>query len=280
MIHKRLAQQLSERKNRWYSKKGRKRLRKTYFKRIIKLFILILLLLGSWGVIQLSYFITHSVCFQVKEPFIILEGEELIKKEEIFNTYKEFCITNYSCLHPNMFKVNFTGLKNALLENPKIEKVIIQRKFPQNILIKIKSRKAIAKILIDSSIFGIDKNLVVFKMEKGQDLPGITGLGILKTGKPLKNSRLEEALLIISKIKEYKIGLLPDIARIDLSNPYDILLITKIGDTKIHLGYQLEPKRLVERLKELETILKHFQQEAQMPEYIDLRFDNIIVKER
>ncbi|MEW6097220.1 MAG: cell division protein FtsQ/DivIB [bacterium] len=279
--HKGLAQQLSERKNRWRSKKGRKRIIKAYLKFFIRLFVLILLILGIWGIIRLPFFFTTATCFQVKKAAIILEDNGLIEKEEVVNTYKEFCLTNYSCLHPNIFKLNFTGLKNALLKNPKIEEVMIQRKFPQGIVIKAKSRKAVAKILINSSVFGVDKSLVAFKMKDKPDLPVITGIGTLKTDKPLLNSRLKEALLIISKIKEYKIELLHNISNIDISNQYDIVMITKIGATKIHLGYELEPKRLVERLKELETILKHFQQNNQIaPEYIDLRFDNIIVKDK
>lgn len=280
MKHKGLAQQLSERRNKWRSKKGRKRLIKAYVKKCVRLFILILLVLGIWGISRLLYFLTTSYYFQIKEPVIILENNGLIKKEEIFNIFKEFCITNYSSLHPNIFKLNFTELKNALLQNPKIEEVMIQRRMPQDILIKVKSRQPVAKILINSSVFGVDKNLVAFKMGKNHNLPIISGLGTLKTGKPLQDNRLKEALLIISKIKEYEIRLFSDIERIDVSNPYDILMITKTGGTKIHLGSQLEPKRLVERLKELETILDYFQKKAQIPEYIDLRFDNIIVKDK
>jgi len=281
MKHKGLAQQLSLRKNKWYSKKGRKRLIKGYLKVGMKLFILISLLLVMWGIIRLAYFLIQSPYFQVKEPIIILEGKGIIKKEEIVNTFKEFCLKNYSCLHPNILRLNFTGLKKALLENPKIEKVMVQRKFPQNIVIKVKLRKPVAKILIKSSLFGVDENLVAFKMKNGQDLPLITGLENLKTGKSLENTLLKEALLIIAKIKDYKIELLHNIWRIDLSNQYDILIITKIGQIKVHLGCQLEPNRLVERLRELETILKYFQQNNQnLPEYIDLRFDNIIVKEK
>jgi cell division septal protein FtsQ len=280
MKHKGLAQQLSERKDKWYSKKGRRRLIKAYLRKVIKLAILTLFLLGIFGISRLPGFLTTSSYFQIKEPVIILENNNLIKKEEVLSIFKEFCMTNYSSLQPNIFKLNFTGLKNALLENPKIEEVMIQRKVPQDILIKVKSRHPIAKILINSSVFGVDKNLVVFKMENKYDLPVITGLGTLKTGKPLKDSRLKEALLIISKINEHEMGLFNDIGRIDVSNPYDILMITKIGGTKIHLGSQLEPKRLVERLKELETILNYFQKKAQIPEYIDLRFDNIIVKDK
>lgn len=276
-----LARQLSERKNKWHSKKGRKRLVRAYVKKIIKLFILILLVLGIWGIIRLSYFLTKSSSFQVKQPIIILEDKGLIKKEEILNTYKNFCLTNYFSLHPNIFRLNFTDLKNALLKNHKIEQVMIQRKFPQGIVIKAKSRKPVAKILINSLVFGIDKNLVAFRMKNEQDLPVIIGLETLKTGEPLQDNRLKEALLIISKIKEYKIELLHNISKIDISNQYDIVITTKIDDIKIHFGSQLEPKRLVERLKELETILKYFQENNQTtPEYIDLRFDNIIVKDK
>lgn len=278
--HKGLAQKLSERKDKWYSKKGRKRLIKAYFKLFIKLFSLILLLVGIAGIIQLSYFLMTSPYFQVKKPIIVLEGEGLIKKKEVFDIYKEFCLKNYFCLEPNIFKLNLTELKNALLEYPKIEQVTIQRRFPQTIVIKAKSRTPIAKILINSFTFGIDKHLVAFKMEEEKDLPVIIGLKTLKTGKPLQNNTLKEALLIISKIKEYQIDLLHNISAIDISNRYNIMMLTKIGDTKIHLGHQLEVKRLVRRLKELETILKYFQQKGQnTPEYIDLRFDNIIIKE-
>jgi len=279
--HKSLAQQLSERKNKWRSKKGRKRIIKAYIKFFIKLFVLILLILGSWGIIQLSFFLINAPYFQVKDIAIILEDKGLIKKEEVFKVYKEFCLINYSCLHPNIFKLNFTGLKNALLKNPKIEEVMIHRKFPQGIVIKIKSRKPVAKILFNSSTFGIDKNLIAFKMKNGKYLPVIIGLETLKLGKVLQDKRLKDALLIISKIKEYNLPLFHNISKIDISNQYDILMVTKIGTTTIHWGYQLEPQKLVERLEELDTILRHFQQKNQtFPEYIDLRFDNIIVKDK
>lgn len=283
MKHKGLAQQLSVRKNTWRSKKGRKRLIKRYLKILMRLFILISLVVIVWGIIRLQYFLINAPYFQVKEPIIILEDKEsIIKKSEIVNLFKEFCLTNYSSLQPNIFKLNLTGLKNTLLENPKIENVMVHRKFPHNIVIKVKSRIAMAKIVIKSSVFGVDKNLVAFKMKTDHDLPVISGLGSLKIGEPLQNKRLKEALSIISIIKEYKFELLHhNISKIDISNQYDILMMTKIGQTKIHMGCQLEPKRLVERLKELETILKYFQQDNQnLPEYIDLRFDNIIVKEK
>lgn len=282
MKHKGLAQRLSLRKNTWRSKKGRKRLIKGYLKILMRLFILISLVVIVGGIIRLQYFLINAPYFQVKGPIIILEDKgRIIAKGEIVNIFKEFCLKNYSSLHPNIFKLNFTGLKNTLLENPKIENVMVQRKFPHNILIKVKSRTPMANLVINSSVFGVDKNLVAFKMKSRQDLPIISGLGSLKTGEPLQNKRLKEALSIISTLKEYKIELLHHISKIDISNQYDIVIITKIGETKIHMGTQLEPNKLIERLRELSTILKYFQQDNQkIPEYIDLRFDNIIVKER
>ncbi|MEW6618042.1 MAG: hypothetical protein AB1422_01605 [bacterium] len=280
MKHKGLAQQLSGRKDKWRSKKGRKRLIKTYLKKFIKLSILILVIVILWQIIQLPFFLMSSHKFQVKKPIIILENKGIIEEEEIFKTFKEFCLKNYSSVEPSIFKIKFTDLKNTLLKNPKIEYIVIQRKFPKDIVIKIKPRKPVAKILIGSRVFGIDKNLIAFKMENEQELPVITGIRTLKTGIPLTNKELTDALLVISQIKEHEIELLPDLLCIDIAHQYDILLITKFDETKIHLGHQLEPKRLVERLKELKIILDYYREKSEYPEYIDLRFDNIIVKDR
>ncbi len=277
---KRLAQQLSERKNKWRSKKGRKRLIKGYIERAVKLFILMVLLGGIFGVIKLKYFLTDSPYFRVEKPIIILESKG-IKKKEVERIFKEFCLKNYSCVEPNIFKLNYTDLKNTLLKNSEIEKISIQRKFPNDILIKVKSRQAEAGILINSRKFGIDNKLVVFKTENIEDLPVITGVGTLKIGNQTEDIRLKDALLLISTIKKGESELFSNISNIDISNPYDILMMTKIGAVKIHCGSQFVPERLSERIKELETILKYYQQQMQnMPEYIDLRFDNIIVKDR
>ncbi|MFH1562413.1 MAG: cell division protein FtsQ/DivIB [Nitrospirota bacterium] len=292
---KKLAQQLSERKNKWRSKKGRKRLIKGYFKKSVKLFILILLIGGVFGGIKFKYFLTNSSYFKVEKPVIILENKG-INKEDVYNIFKGFCLKNYSCIAPNIFKLNYTDLKKTFLGNSEIEKVIIQRKFPKNILVKVKSRKAEAVLLINSCVFGIDKNLVVFKTENIEDLPVITGVGTLKIGNRSDDNRLKDALLLISKIRECESDLLSNISSIDISNPYDILMMTKTGAIKIHCGAQFVPKRLSERIKELETILKYYQQRSELqrgepqqtqntmeyntPEYIDLRFDNIIVKDK
>ncbi|MDI6736072.1 MAG: cell division protein FtsQ/DivIB [bacterium] len=277
---KRLAQQLSERRNKWRSKKGRKRLIKGYLEKLLKLFILIVLFGVVFGVIKLKYFLTNSSYFQVEKPTIILENKG-IKEEKVYRIFKEFCLKNYSCVEPNIFRLNYTDLKNTLLGNSELEKVSIQRKFPNDILIKVKSRQAEAGILINSRQFGIDKNLVVFKTENVEDLPVITGVGTLKIGHQTEDNRLKDALLLISKIRESEGDLLANVSNIDISNPYDILMMTKIGAIKIHCGSQFVPERLSERIKELETILKYYQQQMQItPEYIDLRFDNIIVKDR
>lgn len=275
---RKLAQQLSERKNKWRSKKGRKRLIKGYFEKSVKLFILIILIGGVFGVIKFKHFLTNSPYFQIEKPGIVLENKG-IKEEKVYNIFKEFCLKNYSCVTPNIFKLNYTALKNTLLEDTEIEKVIIQRKFPKNIVIKIKSRKSEAVLLINSGLFGIDKNLVIFKTENIEDLPVITGVGTLKIGNRTEDNRVKDALLLISKIRES--DLLSNISNIDISNPYDILMMTKIGAIKIHCGSGFVPEKLSERIKELETILKYYQQETQnAPEYIDLRFDNIIVKDK
>lgn len=173
----------------------------------------------------------------------------------------------------NMFQVDLGEIRRRLQNHPQVKEVVISRQFPQRMEVRIKEREAIALIKNDGKLYPVDsEGFIVFRDSRPRSLPLITGLGIRgrKVGERIEEAKLVMALGILETSASS--GLL--ISAIDLEGRNPVLWTRGI---KILLegGENRE-----EKIKECKSILTDLRRRRERVEYIDLRFNNPVVKLR
>lgn len=259
------------------SKKGRKKVRIGYFHKVFKLLILFSFVLLIWAIIKIPYFVTTTSYLALKEFTISIKGEYLTK-QRVDTLFKRFVLKRYSCSHPNILKLDIADTERYLLSAVEIKTVKIKRYlFQKRITIEAEGRIPEVKLQKkDGKWIGIDEEGIPFPIDAKIKLPIIYGFRKIIIGKQITTQGLQDLFLIKQKDKELGFGLWARVKQINISN--NLCLIIEDG-TRIYFGQRLEENRLISRLKELNAILKYLKETEQVNKYIDLRFDNILIKD-
>jgi len=241
-----------------------------------KIFLLFLLFLIISGTI--FYFVVFSSFFQIKE--IKISGNKKVSVEEIRNNIAEQVDKRIIFFNTkSIFLADLKEINEILLEKfPRIEKIDLNREFPDSLLAQIEERKPVAifseiedyffvdkegiifekVFVIDSQILKIKKSALVIDLELGKEIIG--------------KEQLDQILKINSKLKD------------DLKIPVEeILSISKKKiNAKTSEGWEIyfNPERDLEwQLAELSILLKERipLEKRKNIEYIDLRFDKIFI---
>ncbi len=107
----------------------------------------------------------------------------------------------------------------------------------------------------------------------------LTGISNIEIGKPIVHQEIEDVFLFYKIINALDRDLSKSIFMINIANPRNIvLMMNEKNPVAVYCGSYLEEKRLVQKLKELKVILEYFKKTDQQREYVDIRFDNIIIK--
>lgn len=195
---------------------------------IIKIFILIIVILG------LMVYLMLSPIFNIKN--IQVQGNQKITSEQIIslsNIEKEM----------NMFKISNKDTILSIKENPYIETVKIKRKFPDSISIVVTERKVEFMLEYGSSYVYIDKKGYILETSATalENIVKISGYQTkeeqLVPGNRLCEQDLEklnDVLKIMLVAKNNEINNL--ITTINIENKDDYLLYLETEEKNVHLG--------------------------------------------
>ncbi|MEA3369590.1 MAG: FtsQ-type POTRA domain-containing protein [Candidatus Ratteibacteria bacterium] len=135
-----------------------------------KIIGLILIMFGlAWLLMETKKFLKTDSLFQIEN--ISFECDSLRNHPEV----REILNSDYNL---NLFGFNLSRLKKKLEKIPQVREVIIRRRFPNIVEIKIEERKPVFILNREVSFYGIDKDGGIFPQVKGTfrwDLPVITG---------------------------------------------------------------------------------------------------------
>lgn len=150
------------------------RKRKLFREKLIKIgkFIGIILIISgiSWLSIETKKFLKSDSLFQIEG--ISVEQNSLLDYPEV----QKILDSNYNL---NIFGLKLLSLKKKLAEIPQLENVVVKRRFPNIVQIKIEEREPVLLLKWENTFYGVDDEGCIFPQLKGKfrwDLPVITGL--------------------------------------------------------------------------------------------------------
>ncbi len=242
-------------------------------------------------------FLLTSPYFRINE--VIFEGLNSLDKKTV-----EYLAEIE--LGKNIFQVDREGIRRRLQSHPQVQEVIVCRKFPRRMEVKVKEREAIALIESDGKMYPVDREgVVISEVTLSRLLPLITGLGKRKieVGKRMEGAKLVTALEALEDFSSRGLSF----SKIDLEKQSPVVWMGEInpvrsdppqavskGDclpgrtdavrrgrgtsngVKIFLGRGREDRE--KKLRELQSILSDIGKREEKAEYIDLRFSNPVVK--
>ncbi|MFH1860863.1 MAG: hypothetical protein ABH870_07645 [bacterium] len=276
--HRGLANKLSTGKDKWRSKKGRKRIAQNLFQRIRKISFWVIIGVACAIAIQTPMYLRDSPHFFIDSIVVTVKGGSVTQKE-ITDRLEKFFLKKYSTMHPNIFRMNLKEATRVISSYSRVLRVTIKRKLPKKILIEVEGRTPDMMFRAGYKYYGIDKNRVVFPIVYKKKIPMLTGVGNVELGKSIIHQGIEDVFLFYKIMNALDKDLGKNIFEINIANPRNVvLMINEQNPVAIYCGSHLEEKRLIQKLKELNVILEYFKKADQQREYVDIRFDNIIIK--
>ena len=176
-------------------------------------------------------------------------------------------------LGKNIFQIDLEEIRERLQNYPRVKEAIVFRRFPRRVEVKVKEREAVAFIKNRDRTYLIGEGgIILSQAPLSQPLPLITGLGKgkAKVGERLKGAKLVMALDILEIFSSSALS----ISEIELGEQGPVVWIKEV---KVFLGKEPERER---QAKELKAILNDLKRRQEKAEYIDLRFNNPVVKLR
>lgn len=226
-------------------------------------------------------FVTVILCAMFSPLFNIktieVEGNEIISVNEIISL-------SQIQIDENTFKLNKRKIINQIKENAYIDEVIITRKLPSNITIKVEERKPSYILEYAGSYIYLDKQGYMLEINTEKlELPILQGAAT-ETSEFVVGNRLciEDLEKISSLIKIMELAKLNEISslitRIDIENKQNIKLIFETKDKIAYLG---DATNLIDKIPLVKKILEENEEKAgEIFINMDLNKQNAIFRER
>jgi cell division protein FtsQ len=179
----------------------------------------------------------------------------------------------------SLFDLDLYMIGGKIEEHPWIAQAVVERSFPDKVVIRVVEREARAVIDLDY-LYYVDRSGIVFKMlESGDDLnyPVITGIDrqYLLDNPDQTESSLKLALQLMDELENRTLFNLEDVSEIHYDQLEGLILHTRIGGVPVLLGTQ----GFAVKLDRLEKIYTDLEPRLMALKYIDLNVtDRVIVK--
>jgi len=212
-----------------------------------------------FGVVIVSSFMIYNY-LNKSEDFIIKEveicGNPTFSRKEIENILR-------FCKGKNIFKINLSHIKAYLGKDTGLENVLLEKDFPDRLIVRINERDAIAR----------HGNLLV-------DCDGMTFNGkddrLLEIIGPGKEESIKMVSSFLAQLKKCDEDFYKRIQKIDFRNSRKVKIC--LGGWNIYWGglKELSKDDIIFKTKYLKAVLSDLQRKNQKVEYIDLRYLNKI----
>lgn len=193
---------------------------------------------------------------------IVVEGAAALAAEEIV------ALAGIRRRSP-MLSLDLAAAAGRVGGHPRIAQVVVERRLPRKIVIRVRERVPIGLIQVAGVLKGIDAEGVVVPLIPAREeikSPILTG-AIGDTSQAI----FREALAVIELLRP---EILPLISEVRLDENGGITLLTSGEPMVIRLGRGEMPSK-VERLRQA---LEHFEERGIKKEYVDLRFADIVTR--
>ena len=167
-----------------------------------------------------------------------------------------------------------------LRKHPWIEKVLVHRSPPLTIDVHLTESVPVAFLKTADKLFLLGKDYLIlknFQSSRSWDLPIIVNRSFrnIVPGDILQPTELKRAFRLMSLLKENKILPLGAISEINITDPFNIVLVTSPDGIKIIIGFE----NFENKLASLSHILPEISKSRNRIKYIDLRnIRGVVVK--
>lgn len=234
----------------------------------------------KYGAIVLL-FITVILCAMFSPLFNIknikVEGNELITENEIISL-------SQIQKGENTFKLSKNKIIKQIKENTYVENVVIERKLPSNVIIKIEERKPAYLLEYAGSYVYVDKKGYMLEINTQKlDLPILQGAYTTTENFEPGNRMCVEDLEKLSAVyKIMEVALANEIAniitRIDIENEQNLKLIIESKEKVAYLG---DSSNLMEKIPIIKKIMEEEEGKAgEIFVNMDLNKENPMFRER
>lgn len=221
-----------------------------------------------------SAWLKNSDSFKIRK--IEIHGNELVSEKKIMSETQ---------LDPEkrIWEIDLGLVDSTIRNNPLIERVQLERSFPNVLKIRIYEKYPIALINYKNRFYCIDREGLVLPSKPGRlyDLPVISGRykGIVQVGHRIHDPAIQKGLTFIETLIQERAQLYTELSEIVIQEDQNLLLYTRQGGVPVRLGeggYRW-------KIRYLEAIIHFLVQKSEINRvrYIDLRYENqIVVGER
>ncbi len=213
---------------------------------------------------------SESTLFNIKE--VRIDDSVSFINEDIFRKIKG----------ENIFRIDLQKLQRRLaFRYPQISDLKVLRLFPDRLLITARKRLPFLQTMISNLVVTLDDDGVVISTKSKRDtvIPFVLGIDERNTrvalGRPLRSKLLKAVLEIVKRFQSNE----------NLSG-YDVEKIKVESLSRIHLYLSndlrvlMDAQQVNEKLLQLGLFLSSKKIDISSTQYIDLRYKDIIVKER
>ncbi len=237
-----------------------KKLRKEKFKEISKhsLNLIAASLIGGVIIFNVYHFLFFSSFFQLKQ--IEIDDNKILSEIKI----KEFLKLKGN---ENIFLVTKERIKENLKGIPSIERVIIKRKIPDTLCLKIIERTPIGYCRIDGQLKGVDKEGIIFNYKDlKKEIPVI--LGMVSDKKEEKKKAVIKFLQLLENKCHCSIS--KEIVKIRPKDFSKIVFWMRDG-TKVVFGKATSPNINL-KLTYLEKVLADLKSKEKKIDYVNMQY--------
>jgi len=232
------------------------------------------LLLGLLFLVAVSSlflgYITQSSTFRVKR--VLFEGAHILPETDILAAAG---ITT----EDNIIFLNTDSVKTRVEALPYVKRCDVKRMYPDEVLLRIVERKAIATLMVNNHLYEIDRENVVlrelspFAAQTGPLITNLPGVGVMDAGEPIESPTLCSALELWENVKELSFVKEVTLSEISAAHENDLRMYFN------ELPYEIRWGRsdFAKQAARFEVLWNEMNGNIPCEYYLDLRFDADLV---
>lgn len=229
-------------------------------RKFVALLLVFLSLIAGFLFINSPYFTVGTV---------VVEGAKYVSTDEV---YRIAGIPDQI----NIFRLNTADIQRRLSNDLRLTDVVVSRKIPATIIIKLNERQPLAYIASGYGFVQVDRQGVVlaaFKNLKQVNVPLITGirLGNVYVGDSVENGQIKNILTYLAALDE---ATLNQLSEVNIKSPEQLVAYT-IKSIALRIG---STERLSEKAKLTADIIQEINNKKLNVEYVDLNYASPYIK--
>lgn len=182
-------------------------------------------------------------------------------------------------LHKNLFALDISQLRKSIELLPWVKEAIVQRTFPDKLIIHVKERLPIAFVRTEQGTSLVDEDGILLENNPNTfsafDFPVLSGLepGLDQESLNRNKTRISLYRSLIQSLDENGAGLSRDLSEIHLHDIGNISVIASEDTVMVHLGTE----NLQEKFRRYVAMSRELKQKYPHLDSVDLRYQNQVV---